>query len=157
MNSNNGRSLALIGLFTILLASGGTYFWCSIIGGCTFGKYKAEVTFTNLATKEPLASDTVTALIDNSAFFFINIGDPFTTQTNFSGNATIEFDNTFFSPLYISLVTDGSKTKTEFYIQPEDINTYTTISQTKSGRNITGGAESDLIELELKIGNWSLF
>ena len=156
MNSKLYKPL-LIGLSAIAIAALGTYSWCSTVGGCTLGRYQGKITFNNTATEQPVEGGIVTYYIHNGNFFLVNSGEPSTATTDDAGSALISFDRAFYSSLYISLFQESNRTVSESHIYPEDIKVGTTISRTISERYVSGGAEGDLIELELKIDSWSLF
>jgi hypothetical protein len=157
MNSNKVRSLSLIGLVTIVLASGGTYFKCSVIGGCTFGKYQGKLIVRNLTEDSPVANANVTAYINNGDFFFVNSGEYYFTTTDATGTAVIEFERAFNSPLTITLSSNNPYKRIGLNIQSKDIKAHTNISRTATEYDSSPGTQNDLIELRIEVGDWSLF
>jgi hypothetical protein len=157
MNSNTVRSLALIGLFTILLASGGTYFWCGNLGICTFGKYEGKLTVRNLTENAPVANVNVTTNVNNDSFFFDATRDYYFTTTDATGTAIVEFDRALNASLLISLGLDNPRRYSEFRIYPEDIQAHINISQIAPEYDSETGRQLGLIELRLQVGGWSLF
>jgi hypothetical protein len=157
MNSNKARALTLIGLFTILLASAGIYFWCGNLGICTFGKYEGKLVVRNLTENAPVANANVTTNVNNDSFFFDATRDYYFTTTDTSGTATIEFDRALNATLLIVLGLDNPHRYSEFRIYPKDIKAHVKISQTALEYDDSIGDRNDLIELQLEVGDWSLF
>ena len=116
MNLRVHRSVALVALSTTAAAALGTYSWCSAIGGCTFGKYKGSVTFTNLTKEEPVDRSEVRYFINNGDYFLTNSGKNFYASTDINGESFIEFDRAFYSPLTITLYRSPEETKAQFYL-----------------------------------------
>jgi hypothetical protein len=157
MNSNTGRSLALIGLFTIAIASAGTYFWCGNLGICTFGKYEGKLTVRNLTENAPVANANVTTNVQNDSFFFDASREYYFTTTDATGTATIEFDKALNASLIVVLGSDNPHKRVVFSIQPEDIKAHTNTSSTALEYDDSLGRRNDQIELRLEVGDWSLF
>jgi hypothetical protein len=157
MNSNTGRSLALIGLFTLAVASAGTYFWCGNLGICTFGKYEGKLVVRNLTENAPVANASVRINVNNDSFFFDATRDYYFTTTDATGTATVEFDKALNATLLIVLGLDNPHRYSEFRIYPEDVKAHVKISQTALEYDASLGRRNDQIELRLEVGDWSLF
>jgi hypothetical protein len=157
MNSNTGRSLAFTGLFTLLLAGVGTYFWCGNLGICTFGKYKGKLIVRNLTENTPVANANVRTNVNNDNFFFDATGKYYFATTDSTGTAIVEFDRALNASLLISLGLDNPRRRAQFRMYPKDIQAHAKISQTALEYDASIGDRNDLIELQLEVGDWSLF
>ena len=151
MNSKFYKLAALIGLSVVGIASLGTYFWCRVIGGCTFGRYEGKAIFTNTSTDRPVDSGEVIYQIDNSNFLFINMGEETIVTTDTLGRIPFEVNKTFYSSLFILLIQEEKGTRSEFRIYPKELQPHTTLVRADIENLIYSGAEGDSIELQLEI------
>jgi hypothetical protein len=147
-------------LFVGFLLSGvmtvGTVAWCRVIGGCEFGKYEAKVTITDAKTQEPLANRQITTRIDYGSLIFINVEEWQIVKTDDRGQASIEFDRAFYSPLAIAVVSKSPETRASFGFYFSDIREDATLTQIETEYSPEIGETDGRIRLVLEIGNWSL-
>jgi hypothetical protein len=136
--------------------SAGTVAWCQAIGGCKFGKYEAKVIVTDVRTQKPLVNRQIQALIDYGSLLFINIEEGQTVTTNDKGEASVEFDRAFYSPLVIAVVSESLETRAQFGFDLKDVREGVTLTQVDAAYLSAGGAEKGRIKLVLEVGNWSL-
>jgi predicted RecB family endonuclease len=156
--------LKAFSLFTVLsvgfllagVVSMGTVTWCQVIGGCKFGKYEAKVTITDAKTQEPLANRRIKIVIGYGSKFFINVDEGQTTVTDSEGQASVEVDRAFFSPLVISVVTDSPKARAQFALELKDIREDEILTQVEEEYIAFEEDKRRSIKLVLEVGNWSL-
>ena len=146
-------------LFSASIISGGIFLWCTVAGGCTFGKYTGEVTLVNSVTQEPLSDRKVKAYIDHDDYFLISNRPPYEAVTDEYGKVVIEFKKSFNSPLTIITSFEPIPyTQSQFFIQPEKIRSHETVSEMEIERYVTEASkEKDPTDLKLEIDSWSLF
>ena len=156
MNNKLSPSIKKVGFVLILMLSVGFYFRCFFIGGCTFGRYKGEVTLTNKETQRPLTNATVSAYIDNGSHPLVEMGEVYKTKTDEDGSAKFFFDNVFLSPLTITFTSDYG-TRSVYSIETGKFVIEEKIVKTQIERYNSSGKAGDPIELEIEISDWSLF
>jgi hypothetical protein len=145
-----------IGFLLSGLIGVGTFAWCGAIGGCKFGKYEAEITLTDAKTHAPLANRKLTARIHAGAFFFPSVEEGQTVMTDSQGQANIEFNRGFYSPLVITVFSESPETIANFGFDLKNIREDTTLTQIDTEYLSAGGAEKGKVKLLLEVGDWSL-
>jgi hypothetical protein len=145
-----------VGFLLLGVVSVGTVAWCQIIGGCKFGKYEAKVTITDAKTQEPLSDRKMTANIDYGRLLFVNVEEGQTVTTDEEGQANIEFNRGFYSPLTITVFPKSLDARAQFAFSLRDIKEGTTLTQVKEEYIAFEEEKRKTIKLDLEVGNWSL-
>jgi hypothetical protein len=145
-----------VGFLLSGIASVGTVAWCRVIGGCEFGKYEAKVIINDAKTQEPLENREIATRIDYGSLLFINVEEWQIVETDDRGEANIEFDRAFYSPLAIAVVSKSPETRASFGFDFRNIRENATLTQTETEYSPETGETDEKIKLVLEVGNWSL-
>lgn len=151
------KGLFVVSLGFSVIAIGSKVLACSIMGGCTFGKYRAEATLLDTETQRPLANRELHTRIHDGAILFASLDKAEKVVTNDLGQASFEFKRSFSSPLSIRMHYEETRTRALFGFSPEEIKANTTLTETQPETFITGGGQKGSLTLVVEVGNWSLF